>query len=52
MARPRIIHDERKEVRGYVGMRVWEKLSKEAHGKGSSMSAVIRELLEEKYGQG
>lgn len=52
MARPRIIHDiEVKDTRVRMGMSLWDRLMvKVNRGEASSVSALIREAIEEKYG--
>jgi len=50
MARPRVIHDEVKDVHVCMGKKLWLRLSKKAHDERTSISALIREMLEKKFG--
>jgi len=54
MARPKIIQEaEAKDARVRLGMSMWDKLARKVNrGEASSISALIRDAVEEKYGQG
>jgi hypothetical protein len=51
MARPKLIHDEPKDVHVWLGTLTWENMARDAQEKGSTVSALMRALAEKKYGR-
>jgi hypothetical protein len=51
MARPKLILDaEIKDAHVWLGMTTWLRMARDAQKKGSTVSAILRELAETKYG--